>query len=206
MHFIICIENNNTQKKKEKELSKTRAALTELLTVKKKNYVNEFHCNEWMKEHNYALQNADTRPRLQSRTQNICLVISISTVILKLKMVTCIFGSYRFLRIAWHDIATRLHHLLTSIYPPCCRVKMQMLIFSSSLTSGRVKGSWNPIPQLTIFIWKTLACLKFGKISNRALSQKKIWVWTANSSFLVFLLKFFMAQCVLVKSDAVHSG
>ena len=36
MHFIICIENNNTQKKKEKELSKTRAALTELLTVKKK--------------------------------------------------------------------------------------------------------------------------------------------------------------------------
>ena len=30
-----------------------------------------------MKEHNYAFQNADTRHRLQSRTQNICFVISI---------------------------------------------------------------------------------------------------------------------------------
>ena len=29
-----------------------------------------FHGNEWMKEYNYALQNADTRLRLQSRTQN----------------------------------------------------------------------------------------------------------------------------------------
>ena len=37
--------------------------------------------NEWMKEHNYAFQNADTRPRLQSRTQNICFFISISAVI-----------------------------------------------------------------------------------------------------------------------------
>ena len=36
-----------------------------------------------MKEHNYAFQNADTRPRLQRRTQNICFVISISAVILK---------------------------------------------------------------------------------------------------------------------------
>ena len=34
-----------------------------------------------MKEHNYAFQNADTRPRLQRRTQNICFVISISAVI-----------------------------------------------------------------------------------------------------------------------------
>ena len=27
-----------------------------------------------MKEHNYACQNPDTRPRLQRRTQNICFV------------------------------------------------------------------------------------------------------------------------------------
>ena len=58
-----------------------------------------------MKEHNYALQNADTRPRLQSRTQNLRFVISISAVILKLMVkITPIFGSYRFLRVAWHDI------------------------------------------------------------------------------------------------------
>ena len=58
------------------------AALTELLTVKKQ-CKRIFHGNEWMKEHNYALENADTSPRLQSicRTQNICFVISISTVI-----------------------------------------------------------------------------------------------------------------------------
>ena len=35
-------------------------------------------------KHNYALQNADTRPRLQSRTQKICFVLSIYAVSLKL--------------------------------------------------------------------------------------------------------------------------
>ena len=93
-----------------------QAALTELLTVKKKQCKRIFHSNECMKEHNYALQtlqNDDTRPRLQSRTQNICFVISISAVILKLMVkITSIFGSYRFLRIAWHDIFSLSHHLL----------------------------------------------------------------------------------------------
>ena len=65
-----------------------------------------------MKEHNiyYAFQNADTRPRLQSRTQNICFVISISAVILKrMAKITSIFGSYSFLRIALHDIFSLSH-------------------------------------------------------------------------------------------------
>ena len=90
------------------------AALTELLTVKKQ-CKRIFHGNEWMKEHNYAFQNADTRPRLQSRTQNICFVISISAVILKrMVKITSIFGSYSFLRIALHDIFSLSHHLLAS--------------------------------------------------------------------------------------------
>ena len=149
-----------------------------------------------MKEHNYALQNAETRPRLQSRTQNICLVISISAFILKLMVkITSIFGSYRYLRIAWYDIVSLSHHLPASTPRAVSQSEEQMLIFSSSLTPGRVKGSW-----------KTPACLKFGKISNRALSQRKLWVWTANSNFLVFLLKFFVAQYILVKSGAVSSG
>ena len=38
-------------------------------------------------------------------------------------------------------------------------VEEQMLIFSSSLTPGRVKGSW------IVLIWKIPACLKFGKTS-----------------------------------------
>ena len=63
-----------------------------------------------MKEHNYAFQNADTRPRLQ-----ICFVISISAVILKrMVKITSIFGSYSFLRIALHDIFSLSHHLLAS--------------------------------------------------------------------------------------------
>ena len=42
-----------------------------------------------------------------------CFVISISAVILKLMVkITSIFGSYRFLRIAWHDIFSLSHHLL----------------------------------------------------------------------------------------------
>ena len=91
------------------------AALIELLTIKKQ-CKRIFHGNEWMKEHNYAFQNADTRPRLQRRTQNICFVISISpTVILKrMVKITSIFGSYKFLRVAWHDIFSLSHHLLAS--------------------------------------------------------------------------------------------
>ena len=51
-------------------------------------------------------------------------------------------------------------------------VEEQMLIFSSSLMPGRVKGSWNTIPKLTIvLVWKTPACLKFGETSNRAVEN-----------------------------------
>ena len=142
------------------------AALIELLTVKTQ-CKRIFHGNEWTKEHNYAFQNADTRPRLQRRTQNICFVISISAVILKrMVKITSIFGSYRFLRIAWHDIFSSLSSKLEFVSAPCCGVEEQMLIFSSGLTPGRAWTSqrllnWNPIPKLTIvLIWKTPACLK----------------------------------------------
>ena len=57
------------------------------------------------------LYKADT-PR--SRTQNICLLISISAVILKLMVkITSIFFSYRFLRIAWPDIFSLSDHFPT---------------------------------------------------------------------------------------------
>ena len=64
----------------------------------KKNNVNAYSMamNECRKERNYASQNADTRPRLQRRTQNIpvCFVISISAVILKrMVKITRTFGS-----------------------------------------------------------------------------------------------------------------
>ena len=73
-----------------------------------------------MKEHIYAFQNADTRPGLQSRTQDICFVLSISSVILKrMVKITPIFGSYSFLRIALHDIFSLSHHLANwNLYIP----------------------------------------------------------------------------------------
>ena len=147
------------------------AAITELLTVEKQ-CKRIFHGNEWMKEHNYAFQNADTRPRLQSRTQNICFVISISAVILKrMVKITSIFGSYSFLRIALHDIFSLSHHLLASwnLYIPhvaglkSARAHLLVKFLFNAWTSQRFL-IWNPIPKLTIvLIWKTPACLKFVK-------------------------------------------
>ena len=125
------------------------AALTELLTVKKKQC--KCHGNNSMKEHNYALQNASTCPRLQRRMQNICFVTSISAVILKLMVkITSISSSYTFLRIAWHDIFSLSQHLLASW-------NLYILHVAESkskclLMPGRVKGSLNPIPKLTIIL------------------------------------------------------
>ena len=82
---------------------------------REKSNVKAFHGNELIKEHDYALQKADT-PRLQGRTQNVCSLISISGVILKLFVVkiTSIFVSYRFLRMAWHDIFSLSAHFPAS--------------------------------------------------------------------------------------------
>ena len=101
-------------------------------------------------------------------------------------------------RMAWHFLTfTSPSSKLLFVYPLCSGVEEQMLIFS-------------PIPKLTIvLIWKTPACLKFGKTSNRAvenLPQRKLWVWAANDAlshspnFPVFLFELFVAQCIVVKS------
>ena len=122
------------------------AALIELLTVKNQ-CKRIFHGNEWMKEHNYAFQHADTRPRqcprLQRRTQNICLDF------------LCYFEAngqnhihFRLIQVlknsmAWHSLTfTSPSRKMEFVYPPCCGVEEQMLTFSSGLTPGRVKGSW----------------------------------------------------------------
>ena len=135
------------------------AALTELLTVKKQ-CKRIFHGNKWMKEHNYAFQNADTRPSLQSRTQNTCFVTSIFAVTLKrMVKITSIFGSYSFLRIALHDNFSLSHHLLASwnLYIPHVA---HLLVRFNTWTSQRLLN-WNPIPKLTIvLICKTPVCLK----------------------------------------------
>ena len=104
-----------------------------------------------MKEHNYALQNADTCPRLQSRMQNICFVISISAVILKLMVkITSISSLYRFLRIAWHDFFSLSWYLLASWNLYILRVAE--LKSKCLLMPRRVKSSLNAIPKLPIVL------------------------------------------------------
>ena len=52
--------------------------------------------------------------------------------------------------IAWHFITfTSPSSKLEFVYPPCCGVEEQMLIFSSGLTLGRVKGSWPQVKHRT---------------------------------------------------------
>ena len=109
---------------------------------------------------------------------------------------------------AWHFLTFRsLSSKQKFVYPPwSCGVEEQMLIFSSTLTTltpGRVKGSCNPIPRLTIvLIWKTPASLKFGKTSNRALEnlpQRKLWVWAANDSHQNLITPNFGERVLLWK-------
>ena len=58
---------------------------------------------------------------------------------------------------------------LEFVYPPCCGVEEQMLIFSSGLTPGQVKGSWIEINHYSSE--RLLRVLKFGKTSNRAVEN-----------------------------------
>ena len=110
--------------------------------INSKNNVNAFPGSEWMKEHNYALPNADSYLLLQSRMQNICFVILISAVILKVMVkITSFFSSYRFLRIARHDIFSLSHHLLASWNLRSRRANAHLLIKFNTWTSQRLLKS-----------------------------------------------------------------
>ena len=114
--------------------------------------------------------------------------------------------------IAWHFLTfTSPSSKLELCISPMLRSRRanaHLLVKFNARTSQRLLN-WNPIPKLTIVhIWKTPACLKFCKTSNRTvenLPQRKLWVWAANDArshppnFLVFLFELFVAQCVLVK-------
>ena len=130
------------------------------------------------------LYKADT-PRLRSTMQNICFLISISAVTLKLMVkITSIFGSYRFLRIAWHDIF--LLSDLSDHFPASWNL---YTMYPAVILRSRRENAHllvNPIPKVTmVLIWNTPPCLKFGKTSNRDvknLPQRKLWVWAANNA------------------------
>ena len=80
--------------------------------------------------------------------------------------ITSIFGSYRFLRIAWHDIF--LLSDLSDHFPASWNL---YTMYPAVILRSRRENAHllvNPIPKLTmVLIWKTPPCLKFGKTSNR---------------------------------------
>ena len=88
------------------------------------------------------------------------------------------------------------------------RANTHLLVRFNTWTSQRLLN-WNPIPKLTIvLIWKALACLKFGKTSNRAvenLLQRKLWVWAANdANFPCFYLSCSWRNALWL--NAMHCG
>ena len=66
---------------------------------------------------------------------------------------------HSFIHITYYNIISDYYKVGNQASVEVEGVEEQMLIFSSSLTPGRVKGSW------IVLIWKIPACLKFGKTS-----------------------------------------
>ena len=91
-------------------------ATIELLTVKRK---KQKQCKriswQWMNERTYIVCFTKTIHLVCEVRRKTCFLISISAVIFKLMVkITSIFGSYRFLRIAWHDIFPLSDHFPAS--------------------------------------------------------------------------------------------
>ena len=106
---------------------------------------------------------------------------------------------------AWHFLTfTSPPSKLEFVNPPCCGVEEQMLIsvlvkFNAWASQRLLK--LNPIPKITIvLIWKTPACLKFGKTSNRPvenLPQRNSE--SGQRTIDASSFEMFAAQCILVK-------
>ena len=124
-----------------------------------------------------CLQNADKRPRLHRRKQNICFVISISAVILKLMIkITFIFGSSRFLRIAWYETFSLSDHLLASLAVICIspvlrsrRANAHLLVMQvqrlDESQALELKSNPRVNPRTHLIESRSCVCLKFGKTS-----------------------------------------
>ena len=158
---------------------------TALLTVKKTTTTKTERISwqhEW-KKIRCMLHKADT-PRLRSTMQNICFLISISAVTLKLIsngqnnihfwLIQVLKNSMTWHFLIFRSLSSKLE-FVNSVSPVILRSRREnahLLV--------------NKIPKLTIvLIWETLPCLKFGKTSNRdvkKLPQRKLWVSAANNA------------------------
>ena len=138
------------EKRTRSNRMKVRLIETRLLTVK--NNLNAFHGNE----RTYAIQSRYTPPRSRKQNISLCFLISTSAVISKLMLkITSIplppdlgESSRRRRRSAFiyltfihtHNLL-HYHEVGDQASVEVKGVEEQMLIFSSSLTPGRVKGS-----------------------------------------------------------------
>ena len=101
------------------------------------------------------------KPRLRSTTQNICFLTSSSAVILKLmvKVTSISSGSCSMIFSHFQITFQQAGICISPVILRSRKANLYLLV--------------NPIPKLTIvLIWKTPACLKFGKTSNRGV---EIW-------------------------------
>ena len=119
--------------------------------------------NEWKNIH-CMLYKADT-PRLRSTMQNICFLISISAVTLKLLV-----------KITWliQVLKNSMTWYFLTFRPLSSKPEFVYSVSPVILRSRRENAHLlvNQIPSLTIvLIWKPPLCLKFGKTSNRAVKK-----------------------------------
>ena len=126
-----------------------------------------------MQEHNNALQNTNTCPRLQSRMQNICFVLNFCCYFetngqnhIHFQLIQVLKNS-----MAWYflTITAPSSSKLESVYPLCCRVKEQMTF--NAWTSQRLFKSNPEVNHRTHLKDCTPACLKFGKTSHPAVEN-----------------------------------
>ena len=149
--------------------------------------------------------NTDTRPRLQSRMQKNmfcyldfrCYFETNGQNHIHFRLIQVLKNS-----IAWHFLTyTSPSSKVEFVYLRVAESKNKCSSPRQVLTPGRVKGSWNPIPKLTIvLIWKTPGCLKFGKTSNRESEQRTMPTLSAKN--------FTELPCdfIWVVRGAMHSG
>ena len=157
---------------------------TALLTVKKTTTTTTTKTERISWQHEWKnircmLYKADT-PRLRSTMQNICFLISISAVILKLISNGQNHIHFWLIQVLKNSM-TRYLLTFRPFRSLSSKLKFVYNVSRRYLEKSKRKCHLlvNPIPKLTmVLIWKTPPCLKFGKTSNRDvknLPQRKLW-------------------------------
>ena len=142
-----------------------------------------FHGNEWMNEWKNIIMLFKTPIHVLVCKVEHRTYVLLNRFPLRMVKITSIFGSYRFLTIALHDIFSLSHHPLASwdLYN-IPRVEESRSKCSSSREALDLKSN----PQVNHPTHLKDSCVsKFGKTSNRAvenLQRRRLWVLAANDA------------------------